>query len=180
MNNYNLLKLIPLRFRLKLYYLLKFKRYLNLNNPKLYTEKLQYRKLNLLPIYSELSDKYLVRKFIKNRIGEQYLIPLISSHNDTSSINFELLPPKFVIKTNFGSGDEHIEIVKNKKEISQSGIISKFNKAMNSSYKGTILGENQYESIEKKSSLKSLLKVNSEILMTSNSMYLTLKMVFYK
>lgn len=105
MNNYNLLKLIPLRFRLKLYYLLKFKRYLNLSNPKLYTEKLQYRKLNLLPIYSELSDKYLVRKFIKNRIGEQYLIPLISSHNDTSSINFELLPPKFVIKTNFGSGD---------------------------------------------------------------------------
>lgn len=99
MNNYNLLKLIPLRFRLKLYYLLKFKRYLNLSNPKLYTEKLQYRKLNLLPIYSELSDKYLVRKFIKNRIGEQYLIPLISSHNDTSSINFELLPPKFVIKT---------------------------------------------------------------------------------
>ncbi|MEX6036643.1 ATP-grasp fold amidoligase family protein [Providencia hangzhouensis] len=112
-------------------------------------------------------------------MGEQYLIPLISSHNDTSSINFELLPPKFVIKTNFGSGDEHIEIVKNKKEISQSGIISKFNKAMNSSYKGTILGENQYESIEKKSSLKSLLKINSEILMTSNSMYLTLKMVFY-
>ena len=150
MTNYKLFDFIPLALRLKIYYFLKFQRRLNLKKPKLYTEKLQYRKLHLLPIYSELSDKFLVRKFIKNKIGEQYLIPLISSYSDANSINLGLLPQQFVIKTNFGSGGEHIEIIKDKRKTSQDKIILKFDKAMSSTYKGTILGENQYESIEKK------------------------------
>lgn len=54
------------------------------------------------PIKTRLSDKYLVRSWIKEKIGEQYLIPLLGVYDRFEDINFEKLPNKFVIKCNHG------------------------------------------------------------------------------
>lgn len=55
-----------------------FGKELDLDNPVTLNEKLQWLKLyNRRPEYTMYVDKYEVRKYIKETIGEEYLIPLI-------------------------------------------------------------------------------------------------------
>lgn len=79
---------------------------LNLNEPKTYNEKLQWLKLHdRNPLYTQLVDKYEVRKFIAEKIGEEYLIPLIGGPWDSvDEINFDSLPEQFVLKCTHDSG----------------------------------------------------------------------------
>ena len=78
---------------------------LNLKNPRTFNEKIQWLKLyDSTPIKTRLADKYLVRDWVKEKIGEQYLIPLLGVYDKFEDINFEKLPNQFVIKCNHGSG----------------------------------------------------------------------------
>lgn len=79
--------------------------FLNLDNPKTYNEKMQWLKLyDSTPIKTQLADKLLVRDWIKDRIGEEYLIPLYGVYDRFEDIDFSKLPEKFVIKCNHGCG----------------------------------------------------------------------------
>lgn len=78
---------------------------LNLDNPKTMNEKLQWLKLyDRKPEYTQLVDKYLVRNYIAEKLGEKYLIPLLGVWNNSDEIDFSLLPSKFVLKCNHNSG----------------------------------------------------------------------------
>lgn len=81
------------------------KKELNLDNPKSFNEKIQWSKIyDNSPLKSFLSDKYEVRKWIAEKIGEEYLIPLVGEVcNDFSEIDFEALPKSFVLKLTNGS-----------------------------------------------------------------------------
>lgn len=83
-----------------------------------YTEKMQWEKLfDDNPKKVELSDKYLVRKWVKNKIGSKYLIPLLGKWDTPDEIDFSTLPEKFVLKTNCGSGD--VIIIRKKSALSK-------------------------------------------------------------
>ena len=78
---------------------------LNLENPKSFNEKLQWLKLyDRNPLYTKLVDKYKVREYISEKIGEDYLIPLLGVWDDPEEIDFDSLPNKFVLKCNHNSG----------------------------------------------------------------------------
>ncbi|MDU7143604.1 MAG: ATP-grasp fold amidoligase family protein, partial [Anaerococcus vaginalis] len=78
---------------------------LNLENPKSFNEKLQWLKLyDRNPLYTKLVDKYKVREYISEKIGEGYLIPLLGVWDDPEDIDFDSLPNKFVLKCNHNSG----------------------------------------------------------------------------
>ena len=78
-----------------------------------YTEKMQYEKIfNHDPRKARLADKYAVRQWVADLIGEEYLIPLIGAWDNYSDIDFKLLPNQFVIKTNHGSCD--VVVIKDK------------------------------------------------------------------
>lgn len=78
---------------------------LNLENPKSFNEKLQWLKLyDRNPLYTKLVDKYEVREYISEKIGEDYLIPLLGVWDDPEDIDFDSLPDKFVLKCNHNSG----------------------------------------------------------------------------
>lgn len=78
---------------------------LNLENPKKYSEKMQYSKLHLnTPMKTKLSDKYAVREWVSEKIGSEFLIPLLGVWDSFSEIDFDSLPNKFVLKTNHSSG----------------------------------------------------------------------------
>ncbi len=78
---------------------------LNLENPKTYNEKLQWIKLfDRKPEYTMMVDKYLVRDYIAQRIGDEYLIPLLGVWDYPDEIDFDSLPDKFVLKCNHNSG----------------------------------------------------------------------------
>ena len=90
---------------LKVYYRLAIGKKLDLDHPKTFTAKLQWLKLhNISALCTQLVDKYGVREFIKEKLGEDYLIPLLGVWEHFDDIDFDTLPNQFVMKTNHGSG----------------------------------------------------------------------------
>lgn len=85
-------------------YFLRKGRFINFKNPKLFTEKIQWLKVyDCTPIKTRLADKILVRDWVKEQIGEQYLKKIIGVYEKYEDINFKGFPIEFVIKTNHGS-----------------------------------------------------------------------------
>ena len=78
---------------------------LELENPQTFNEKLQWLKLyDRKPEYTVMVDKYKVREYIKERLGEEYLIPLLGVWDNPDDIDFDQLPDQFVLKCNHNSG----------------------------------------------------------------------------
>ena len=76
-----------------------------LDNPRTFNEKLQWLKLyNRKPEYTMMVDKYKVREYIAQELGEEYLIPLLGVWDDPDEIDFDALPDQFVLKCNHNSG----------------------------------------------------------------------------
>lgn len=79
---------------------------LNLDNPQRYSEKIQWSKINEpVELKTQLTDKVLVREWIKEKIGEKYLIRLVGKgvYSNANEIDFDSLPDKCVIQCNHGS-----------------------------------------------------------------------------
>lgn len=90
---------------LKKLFMLSMHRELDLSNPVTFNEKLQWLKLyDRRPEYTMMVDKYLVRDYIANKLGEEYLIPLLGVWDDPDDIDFDSLPDRFVLKCNHNSG----------------------------------------------------------------------------
>ena len=82
-----------------------FGRKLDLKNPKTFNEKLQWLKLNdRKPEYTTMVDKVESKKWVAERIGEQYITPTIGVWERAEDIEFDSLPDQFVLKTNHDSG----------------------------------------------------------------------------
>ena len=80
-------------------------RKLDLDSPQTFNEKLQWLKLyDRKPEYTMMVDKYRVRDHIADKLGEEYLIPLLGVWDDPDEIDFDLLPNQFVLKCNHNSG----------------------------------------------------------------------------
>lgn len=78
---------------------------LNLYNPQTFNEKLQWLKLHdRRPEYTMMVNKYKVREYIADKLGEEYLIPLLGVWDDPDEIDFDALPNQFVLKCNHNSG----------------------------------------------------------------------------
>lgn len=122
---------------------------LDLKNPKTLNEKIQWLKIyDSSSLKTKYADKYLVRKHIKETIGEKYLIPLIAVYDKAGDINFDILPDQFVIKCNHGSG--YVIIVRNKEELNKEETIQKLNSWMNINYAFTYGLELHYKNIKPK------------------------------
>jgi len=99
------LKWLPDNPYLKLLFRAKTGYTLNIKKPKSYNEKLQWLKLyDRNPKYTMMVDKYEVKKYIAEIIGEEYLIPTLKVYDHYSDINFEELPDQFVLKCTHDSG----------------------------------------------------------------------------
>ena len=118
---------------LKLWYYRKTGRELDLNNTETFNEKIQWLKLyDSTPLKTKLADKYLVREWIKEKIGEKYLIPLLGVWDKFDDIDFEKLPNQFVLKANHGSGWNII--VKDKTKLDKKMAKKKFDEWLDRNY----------------------------------------------
>ena len=129
------MKLIKLNdaFYLKIIYYQTFNKKLDLSNPKTFNEKLQWLKLyDRNPEYTKMVDKYEVKKYVAEKIGEEYIIPSIGIYNSFDEINFNELPDQFVIKCTHDSGG--IVICKDKSNFSIEEARKKINKCMKNNY----------------------------------------------
>lgn len=100
-------KLDPSQYEkaLKLWYKSATGEVLDLENPKTFNEKIQWMKLyDSTPLKTRLADKYLVREWVAEQIGEEHLIPLLGVWDTFDEIDFAKLPQQFVLKANHGCG----------------------------------------------------------------------------
>lgn len=127
------LRFLPDKAYIKLYYRLRFGRKLNMSDPKTLNEKLQWLKFNYrFPLQSIVSDKLLVRDYVKEKIGEKYLIPLLGSWEEYSDIDFSSLPKRFVLKCNHDSGG--LVVCTDKEKLNYEEAKKKIEKSLKSNF----------------------------------------------
>lgn len=107
---------------------------LNLDNPQTFNEKLQWLKLHdRNPRYTELVDKYEVRRHIAATIGQEHLIELVGGPWDRfDDIDFDELPQRFVLKCTHDSGG--LVICKDKSKLDKDAARKKIEKSLRRNY----------------------------------------------
>lgn len=129
LGNKGLFNCMPDELYLKIAYRLALKKRLNLKNPITFNEKLQWLKLHdRKKEYIKMVDKYRVREYISQKIGDQYTIPLLGVWNNPDEIDYNKLPNQFVLKCNHDSGS--IVICKDKKEFDIQKAKNKLNRRL--------------------------------------------------
>ena len=99
----------------------RFGKMINWEKPSTYNEI-----INIEKVYNRddrkrmLADKFMVREYVKKKIGEEHLIKLLGYWQRFEDIDFDSLPDQFVLKTNNGSGRNIIVISKDEMNIEQS------------------------------------------------------------
>ena len=76
--------------------------------------------------------KYLVRDWVKEKIGEEYLIPLLGVYDSFDEIDFDKLPAQFVIKCTHDSGG--LVICKDKSKLDINKARKKINNCLKRNY----------------------------------------------
>jgi hypothetical protein len=148
-------RFIPTKIYLKIIYKKNFDRSLNLKNPQTLNEKIQWKKLyDKNPLYTRLADKYAVRDYIKEKIGEKYLIPLLYVTDKPEEIPFDKLPLPYIIKPNHGSA--YILPIKKGADINKTEIIKKCKRWLKTNIY-YVVREWQYKDIPPKIIIEKLL-----------------------
>lgn len=134
---------------------------LNLNKPKTFNEKIQWLKLyDSTPLKTKLTDKVLVRDWVKDKIGGEYLKPVLWVGSSFDEIPFDDLPEQFIIKANHGC-KWHFKI-KNKEKFLKdqqlyNQVKAQFNGWMNQTFFPWAGFEMQYKGIIPKLLIEPLL-----------------------
>ncbi len=111
----NFLGFLPDKMYLSLRYRCKMGRWINWKNPKTFTEKLQWLKVNdYKPEYTNMVDKLAAKDYVAQRIGEQYIIPTLGVWDSVEDIDWDSLPNQFVLKTTHGGGGCGVVVCKDK------------------------------------------------------------------
>lgn len=140
-------------------YLLRFRKRLDLNNPKTLNEKILY--LSLCTDTSEwtrLSDKYSVRKYVEDCGLNENLVKIYAHWVNEQDIDFKNLPNSFVIKSVQGCGD--IILVNDKNTIDESDIREKIEPMLHERY-GALEGGKHYLRIEPAIIVEELLPIEN-------------------
>lgn len=102
--------------------------------PKTFTERLYHRMIGLHgqgnPTFTRLADKYLAREFIRERIGERYLVELLWNGTDPRQIPFDALPDVSMAKTNHASGMTMVL----RRPIDRAEVVDQFDKWLATNY----------------------------------------------
>ncbi len=134
MNSAHLLNFLPDETFLRLIWKARFGTDLDLEHPATFNEKLQWLKLyDRKDLYTRLVDKYAVKTYVGDLIGEEHVIPTLGVWDQADDIDFASLPDRFVLKCNHTSG-EGLILCRDKAKLNRKQAISKLETAMKHDY----------------------------------------------
>ena len=91
---------------------------MDIDHPKTFNEKILFLRLNENPdLKARLENKLWVRDYIKEKIGEKYLVKLYAVYNKLEDLDFDKLPNQFVLKRTVGSLSKQVLIVPDKSKL---------------------------------------------------------------
>lgn len=127
----NFLQWLPDRLYLSFRFRCQMGYWINWKNPKTFTEKLQWLKVyNRKPEYTSMVDKYAVKEYVANIIGEEYIIPTLGVWDKPEEIDWDSLPQQFVLKTTHGGGGGGVVICKNKETFNKEQAVIQLNESL--------------------------------------------------
>lgn len=86
-------------------YFLSFGRFPKLNAPESFNEHICAIKCSDKALtYAFYVDKYAVRAYVEERLGAEYLNPVLGIYDSPEEIPYDTLPERFVLKCTHGSG----------------------------------------------------------------------------
>lgn len=126
-------KKLPDQLYLKMMYQVKLGKKCNLSMPGTFNEKLNWLKLHdRQDQYTLMADKFEVRSYVKEILGEEYLIPLIGIWSKAEDIEFDQLPDQFVLKCTHDSAS--VIICKDKRNFDEKAAVEKLNQSLATNY----------------------------------------------
>ncbi|MBQ8319647.1 MAG: glycosyl transferase [Clostridia bacterium] len=126
-------RILPDKIYIALKYRMRLGRFPNLKNPQTFSEKLQWLKLHdRRPEYTQMVDKYEAKKYIAEKIGEEYIIPTLGVWDNFDDIDFDQLPEQFVLKTTHDSGG--VVICRDKSKLDLVAAKKKINESLKTNY----------------------------------------------
>lgn len=135
---------------LKLLYRIKNGYWMDFKNPKTFAEKIQWLKVHgYREEFIKMVDKYSVKEYVSEKIGSQYVIPLLGVWEKPEDIEWEKLPQKFVLKTTHGGGSCGVVICKDKESLDRKKAIEELNVSM-SFNAGNSFREHPYMGVQKR------------------------------
>lgn len=106
---------------------------LKLDEPKTLCEKLQWLKLyDRRPEYTALVDKAEVKNYVKQKVGEDHVIPTLGIWDSFDEIDYNELPDQFVLKCTHNSGG--MVICKDKAKLDKRMAKKRINKELKQNY----------------------------------------------
>ena len=124
---------LPDKTAVKIKYQNHFLHKLDLNNPTTFNQKLQWLKLyDRKPKYTTMVDKLAAKKFVADKIGEEYIIPTLGAWDSFDKIDSEKLPNQFVMKCTHSSGDA--VICKDKNQFDENAAKKKLDNSLRTDY----------------------------------------------
>ena len=143
----------------RLRYLVRFHKRIDLNHPKDLNEKIQYLSLRTdTSAWTRLSDKFAVREYVRECGLESILNTLYGVWDDAEAIDFDSLPQQFILKATHGSGDGFV--VEDKRQLDVQEVRRVFRQTLKETY-GLAEGNLHYSHITPRIIAEELL-VNDE------------------
>lgn len=106
---------------------------LRLDNPKTFNEKLQWLKIHdRRPEYTVMVDKYAVKEYVADMIGDEYIVPTLGVWDKFDDIDFAVLPDEFVLKCTHDSGG--LVICRDKLHLDIAGARKKINSSLKKNF----------------------------------------------
>ena len=127
---------------LRIRYLVRFHKFPNLDSPSNLNEKIIWLSLRTdTTKWSELTDKYAVREYVKSKGLADTLTELYGVWNNANMIDFDTLPSGFALKPTHGSGN--VIIVNDKSELDIQNVRNTLNRDLSTKY-GELEGGRHY------------------------------------
>ena len=102
---------------------------------------------DVTPLRTMVADKYTVRNYVKNKIGSDYLIPLLQHWDSINDVSFEKLPNKFVLK--YSEGSAKVLMVPNKEKLDLNYVKNKIRYWIYDEYWTHFMEMQYYNSVKK-------------------------------
>jgi hypothetical protein len=153
----------------------------NFVQPRTFSEKVWSRQLHTRdPKLTMISDKFQVRNYVAEKLGNTYLVPLLWDGDRPEEIPFDKLPNKFVIKTNHGC--EYNIIIKDKTHLDKKKVTLQLKKWLDENFcNKTFLGIAwAYKNIKPHIIIESFLEENGKAPLDYKFFCFSGRMEFFK
>lgn len=132
----------------KIRYFARFKKRVNLTNPKDLNEKILYLKLfGDTTMWTRCADKYLVRQYVKDMGLEKHLVKLYGVWYNANDFSMDSLPQSFILKANNGDGKSSNLIIKNKDDVNEQQVKRIISEWLSKKNIGALAAEPQYKNM---------------------------------